>query len=418
MIRSSQVPVEQEERLVSYLPLSHIAGISIDIYGAIYVKAVVTFADEKALQGSLGITLKEARPTFFFAVPRVFEKIEEKIRAIGASNTGIKKSIGEWAKRVGYESTLKQINGQPTSFGYSVANSLIFNKIREGIGLDQCKMILVGAAPISKSCLDYFLSLNIKLYNVYGMSECSAPASINGPRTLDIYSAGSVFPGTELVIKGPNGETLPFNKKGEVCFRGRNKFMGYYKNEKDTKETIDKDGFIHSGDEGILKNGVLYITGRFKELIITAGGENIPPILIEDAVKERAKIVSNAFLIGDGKKYLSILISFHTLQNPDGSFSYDLTPEVISFVASLGITAKTVQDLIKNPRTGKFIENVIETVNKKSTSRAQEIRKFRFIEDDFSIKGGELTPTMKVKRKVVLEKYAALINEIYNDPKL
>ena len=116
MIRSSQVPVEQEERLVSYLPLSHIAGISIDIYGAIYVKAVVTFADEKALQGSLGITLKEARPTFFFAVPRVFEKIEEKIRAIGASNTGIKKSIGEWAKRVGYESTLKQINGQPTKF--------------------------------------------------------------------------------------------------------------------------------------------------------------------------------------------------------------------------------------------------------------------------------------------------------------
>lgn len=408
----------ENERLVSFLPLSHVAAMELDIIGALYCKVAVTFADENALHGSLLITLKETRPTIFFAVPRVYEKFEEKIRAVGAA-TGIKKTIGDWAKKVGFESSLKQVSQQPTSYSYTIANQLIFKKIKQAIGLDQCKVFIAGAAPISKSCLDYFLSINIIISNIYGMSECSAPACTNTNTNYVLYSAGRPLPGEDLVIKSKHGEVLPTGRMGEICFRGRNKFMGYYKNEIATKETIDSQGFIHSGDEGFMnENGFVFITGRYKELIVTAGGENIPPVLIEDSVKEACKIISNCFLIGDGRKYLSMIISFKTLPNPDGTFSSALAPEVVSFTKSLGLNATVVEELIESPEIKKYVQDCINSVNKTATSRAQEIKKFAFIKNDFSIASGELTATMKVKRKVVLEKYKSLIEEIYNDPKL
>lgn len=418
MIYSSEL-LTDDERLVSYLPLSHVAGLQSDIIGALVSKAAVTFADENALQGTLGNTLKETRPTLFFGVPRIFEKIEEKIRAIGASRTGFQKSIADWAKRVGFENTLNQLSGKPTSFTFSIAKKAIFNKIREGLGLDQCKMILVGAAPISKACLDYFLSLNIPIMNVYGMSESTAPTSSNSNKICSIYSAGFPVPGTEMVIKGPNNEVLPRGTQGEICFRGRNKFMGYYKNEQATKETIDSEGYIHSGDKGYMDEaGFLFITGRFKELIITAGGENIPPVLIEDAVKEKCKIVSNAFLVGDNRKYLVMLISLKTTGRPDGEPTGDLAPEVVEALSAAGIQVKTVAEAVASKDVFKYVNAAIEEVNKNSTSRAQEIKKFTFLPNDFSIPGGEMTPTLKVKRKFVLDKYKAVIEGLYADPKI
>ena len=411
--------LSEEERLVSYLPLSHVAAQEIDIFGALYAKAMVTFADENALQGSLINTLRDARPTFFFGVPRVYEKIEERIRAVGASKTGIQKSIADWAKRTGLEHSIDNFFKKPTSISFSIANRLIFSTIKERMGLDQCKFFLVGAAPISRSCLEYFLSLNIPIMNAYGMSECSAPATANSNMQCSIYTAGCPLPGTELVIKDPKGHIVPAGTKGEVCFKGRNKFMGYFKNEKATKETIDSEGFIHSGDEGVLgADGFLTITGRFKELIITAGGENIPPVLIEDAVKERSKAISNAFLVGDARKYLVMLITLKTLPNADGSFGNQLAPEVIGLAKILGISASTIEEFAGNDAVQKFIEGLIAEANKKATSKAQEVKKFRILTQDFSIPGGEFTPTMKVKRKFVTEKYAAVIEEMYQDPKI
>ena len=408
-----------EVKIISYLPLSHIAAQQSDIFAAVNFQIDVAFADESALQGSLGIYLKEIRPNYFFGVPRVFEKIEEKIRAVGASKTGIQKRIADWAKHVGYENSLNHLAGKPTTFSFWLADKLIFAKIREAIGLDKCKKITVGAAPISKACLDYFLSLNIPILNVFGMSESSAPATSNRNDKLSIYSSGSAIVGTDVVIKGLKGEILPAGVKGEICMRGRHKFMGYYKNEKATKETIDSEGYIHSGDEGMLdENGFLFITGRFKELIITSGGENIPPMLIENIVKENSKIISNAFLVGDGKKFLSMLITFKTIPNPDGSFSNQLIPEVITFIKELGITANNAEDLIKSPEIYKYIDGIIEIANKQAASKAQEIKKYRFLSTDFSIPGGELTPTLKTRRNIIVNKYASIIDDIYNDPKL
>ncbi|OMJ90540.1 hypothetical protein SteCoe_7131 [Stentor coeruleus] len=418
IIDSSQL-LGDDERTVSYLPLSHSAAQQLDIFAAIISKADVYFADEKALQGSLVNTMKEARPTFFFGVPRVFEKMEEKIRAIGANRSGWQKSVADWAKRVGFENSLNQVHGRPTTFSYSIVKRLVFDKIKEGLGLDQCKIIAVGAAPISKACLEYFLSLNVILMNVYGMSESSAPETLNILNKCNIYSAGCAIEGTDLVIKSPNGQILPRGEQGEICFRGRNKFMGYYKNDAATKETIDLEGFIHSGDKGYLdEKGFLYITGRYKELIITAGGENIPPILIEDAVKEKCSIISNAFLIGDARKYLSMLISFKSKPTADGNFTNELTLEVVEKLSQMGAKVTTTEEAASNQIVMKYIQGIIDYVNKQSTSRAQEIKKFKFIIQDFSIAGGELTPTLKVKRKVVLDKYKALIEKMYADPKL
>lgn len=172
--------------MISYLPLSHSAAQIVDIFGAIYSKATLNFADENALQGSLGQTLKEVRPTTFVAVPRVYEKIEEKIKNIAAQRGSLAKKIGAWAKPIGYKASLNQLAQKATSWDYSIANALVFSKIKQALGLDRCEKIIVSAAPISKSTLEFFLSLNIKIANVYGMSESAAPTSLNLPHANNI----------------------------------------------------------------------------------------------------------------------------------------------------------------------------------------------------------------------------------------
>jgi len=409
----------EDERIVSYLPLSHSAAQIIDIFGSLSCTATVFFADEKALQGTLGITLKEVRPTFFFGVPRVYEKIEQKIKEIAANNSPLKKSIGNWAKTVGYKNTLSQISNKPTDLSYKLARVLVFSKVKENLGLDHCKVFLVGAAPISKSTLEFFASLNIPIFNAYGMSESAAPTTINLPHLNNLWSAGFPIPGTHIKILDSTGAKLSAGQKGEVCFRGRNKFMGYYKNKEATKTTIDANGFIHSGDEGYLdEQGFLFITGRFKELIITAGGENIPPVLIEDSVKAHCTIISNAFVVGDNRKFLAMLVSLKTEASPEGEPTDQLALQVLNALKEIGSSASTLEEATTCPEVKKWVQKAIDETNSKATSRAQHIRKWTFITKDFSIAGGELTPTMKVKRNVVNEKYSDLIEKFYLDPAL
>mmetsp|Transcript_7356 Transcript_7356/g.7208 ORF Transcript_7356/g.7208 Transcript_7356/m.7208 type:complete len:220 (+) Transcript_7356:1380-2039(+) len=215
------------------------------------------------------------------------------------------------------------------------------------------------------------------------------------------------------------GVELPRGETGEICYRGRNKFAGYLKNEKETRECIDKNGFIHSGDEGYLdREGNLFITGRIKELIITAGGENIPPFLIEEQIKDISKVFNTVLVVGEGKKYLGALISFKKVPQSDGSFSEKLTPEVVEVFKAHGSPAIENRQALACPVVKKYIQSCIEKYNKHAASRAQHIRKWGFLPQDFSIAGGELTPTMKVKRKVVHKKYGAIIEQLFIDPNL
>ena len=222
---------------------------------------------------------------------------------------------------------------------------------------------------------------------------------------------GYAFDETDLKIEKRDKTEGGLESEGEVCFRGRNNFIGYLSNEKATKETLDQDGYIHSGDLGVIDSeGFVKITGRIKELIITAGGENVAPVLIEDALKNLCPIISNVMIVGDAQKFLGALISLKVdvdMTTGMNTPTRTLTTSVRNFLRNnLEIKDITTTDeAIKNDIVIRYIQSKIDESNKTTISRAQNIRKFKLLPVDFSIEGGELTPTLKLKRKVVLDKY-------------
>jgi long-chain-fatty-acid--CoA ligase ACSBG len=291
---------------------------------------------------------------------------------------------------------------------YPVVNFLVFNKIKKALGLENSKIFAFGAAPLKKQTLEFFKSIGFVLHNIYGMSESTGPqfSNLEG-HPVELNTVGVCVPGTSFKISNPDHDGV-----GEICFRGRNRFMGYYKNETATLETIDKEGFLHSGDQGYInKNGNLLITGRIKELIITAGGENVAPLPIEEALKETCKILSTIVVLGDDKKYLAALLTLKTDLNGN------LTNEVLDFIKEIGSEAATIIEAINDDKIKFVIQKSIDEVNIKAISRAQLIRKWTILPNEFSIDGGELTPTLKIKRKFVSQKYAKIINTMYSDPK-
>ncbi|KAF6716147.1 Long-chain-fatty-acid--CoA ligase ACSBG2 [Oryzias melastigma] len=294
-----------QEILISYLPLSHVAAQMIDIWISMSFAGTTYFAEPDALKGSLVNTLRDARPTCFLGVPRVWEKMQERMRDVGAKASPLRKRVADWAKSIGLQYNYSAMEGENwVPWGFMLANNLVFKKVRGVLGLDRCRYCFTGAAPITRETLEYFLSLNIPVKELYGMSESSGPHTVS----IDEYrigSCGKVIPGSKIKLEKPDEEG-----NGEVCFWGRNVFMGYLNMPDKTEEALDKDGWLHSGDLGKFdKDNFLYITGRIKELIITAGGENIPPVPIEDAVKSELPIISNAMLIGDKLKFLSMLLT-------------------------------------------------------------------------------------------------------------
>jgi len=402
--------------VVSYLPLSHIAAQMVDIHAPISVAGEVWFAAPDALKGSLVNTLKEVRPTHFLGVPRIWEKIEEKMRFAGAQAQGIKKSLATWAKNKGLEGTIANQEGRGYPVGWWLANTLVFNRVKLALGLDRCIFALTGAAPIAKTTLDYFSSLNLPLHEVYGMSESTGAISINTIECTRTGTVGRSIKGIEVKLDNPDAEG-----NGEIIFRGRNQFSGYLKNDKETSETIDANGFVHTGDVGKFdKDGYLSITGRIKELIITAGGENIPPVLIEDELKKQLSIISNAMLIGDKRKFLSCLVTLKMETNKEAKegnyqFSDNLAPQVIKEIEAAGSQAKTIQDALKDGKLREYIQAGVDRYNKVATSGAQRIQKFTILEKDFTLETGELTPTLKLKRKVVSKQYEVIIDKFYEE---
>ncbi|XP_069071792.1 long-chain-fatty-acid--CoA ligase ACSBG2 isoform X2 [Pleurodeles waltl] len=406
---------DHQEIVVSYLPLSHIAAQMIDIWLPMKHGGLTYFADPDALKGSLVGTLREVRPTAFMGVPRVWEKMQEKMKAVGAKSSTIRKKVAAWAKDVGLQTNLKRMNGasaDPVTF--RVANKLVFRKVRKALGLDRCTKCYTGAAPITKDTLEFFLSLNIPVYELYGMSESTGPHTLSVPDTFRITSCGKVISGCKTKLFQPESDG-----SGEILFWGRHVFMGYLNMEDKTKESLDEEGWLHSGDLGKHdEQGFLFITGRIKELIITAGGENIPPVPIEDAIKENVPIISNVMVIGDKKKFLSMLVTLKCNINGDtGEPEDDMTPEIIEFCQKLGSKSTKVSDIVggKDKAVYAAIQEGLNRVNKKATSNAQVIQKWVILEKDFTVAGGELGPTMKLKRPVVAKMYQDQIDNFYTD---
>ncbi|CAH0727306.1 unnamed protein product, partial [Brenthis ino] len=425
------------ERLISYLPLSHVAAQVVDIYITLANAVTVYFAQPDALKGSLIETLKEVRPTRFLGVPRVWEKMYEKIMAVGASSGGLKKSIAVWAKEKGTQHHLARMNGafsadmrglpidftlceminywqEGTSCGYKLAKSLVFNKVRDNLGLDKCLTFVTAAAPLSPDIKKFFMSLDIPIVDAFGMSEAA------GAHTLSVYprfrldSSGEVLDGTETKFEG----SASINGPGEILMRGRHVFMGYLNDEEKTKAALDDEGWLHSGDVGRLDSqNQLYITGRIKEILITAGGENIAPVLIEQVVQSELLHVGYAVLVGDRRKFLSILLTLKAKVNSAGDPLDELDTEARKWVASLGSKATTVSEIVrtKDPAVYKAIEDGLARANKQAISNAQKIQKFAILPADFSMNTGELGPTLKIKRNVVYEKYKDIIEGFYKE---
>ncbi|ELV10010.1 Long-chain-fatty-acid--CoA ligase ACSBG2 [Tupaia chinensis] len=267
--------------------------------------------------------------------------------------------------------------------------ALVFSKVKKVLGLDHCHYFISGAAPLAEDTTQFFLSLDIPIGQMYGMSESSGPHTISNANMYRILSCGKVLNGCKILLIHQDKDGI-----GEVCLWGRNIFMGYLEREDMTMEAIDEEGWLHSGDLGRMDNlGFLYITGRIKELIITAGGENVPPIPIETLVKEKIPIISNAILVGDKAKFLSMLLTLKCeIDQMNGEPLDKLTLETIKFCRGLGSQASTVTEIVRlrDPLVYAAIQQGIDAVNQEATSNAQKIRKWAILEKDFSIQGGEL----------------------------
>lgn len=398
---------EGQEVMVSYLPLSHIAGNLCDIWATIASKSTIYFADKMALKGTLVDTLKEARPTIFLGVPRVWEKIMEGMLAKGKDIKGLKKKISVECKKAGLDFHL---NGK-SSVMYKFGQKVVYKKVREALGFDRTVSFFVGAAPISVDCLKYFLSLDMVIHDLYGMSETTGPHSISYYNARKLGSVGKILPGCKnrLADQDDKGE-------GEICMWGRHVMMGYLHREDKTSEDIDEEGWMHSGDLGKMDTeGYLSVTGRKKELIITAGGENVAPVPIEDNIKRELPCISNVILIGDQKKFLSAFLTFKVVMDDDCPTS-NLAPSAVDWCQSLGRNdAKTVEDILTKPdaKIMAAIQSGIDKANKHAVSNAARVQRWTILPSDVSIPGGELGPTLKLKRFFFNKKYNDTIEKFY-----
>ena len=375
-----------DDASLSYLPLSHIAEQVFTIHGHITAGYQIYFAEsiEKVPDN-----LKEVQPSLLFGVPRIWEKIHAGITDKLAKAPPLKKRIAETAMRIGkaYHAARNEgrTPGPLLALGHKIADKLLFSKVKPAIGLSRARFCVSGAAPIAPSVLEFFTGLDVVLYEVYGQSEDTGPTSITRPGNARIGTVGPPFPGVEV----------KFGEDDEILVRGPNVFMGYFKEPEATAETL-KDGWLHSGDLGKLdERGNLMITGRKKEIIITAGGKNITPKNIEGLLKGHA-LIAEAVVIGDRRKYLTALLI--------------LDPEALSrFAEGKGFAASA--DV---PEVQAELQRAIDETNS-HLARVETIKRFTVLPAAFSIEGGELTPTLKIKRKVVAEKYAREIDAMYAD---
>ncbi|KAG5326761.1 ACBG2 ligase, partial [Acromyrmex heyeri] len=404
---------EKSEVIVSYLPLSHVAAQLVDVIANITLATTVYFADSGALKGTLINTLTVAQPTIFLGVPRVWEKIYEKMQEKAKNNGVIKTWIAKWAKAQGLHYYTNKINGiDYKHWGYVFAKWLVFDKVKAALGLNKCHIFVTAAAPLNIDIKKYFLSLDVSILEVYGMSESSGPHTITDCKEYSLYGVGRPMSGVYTKL-----DNIDEHGEGEVCMSGRHIFMGYLNAPEKTEETKDKNGWLHSGDLGKFDSkGNLSITGRIKELIITSGGENVAPYNIEQSILSELPYLSNVMAVGDKRKYLTVLVTLKSNINEETGAPLDtLTPDVLKWAQSIGSNAKTVTEVISS-RDAAIYEEINEAIkrsNMQAISNAQKVQKFEILPHDFSIPTGELGPTLKLKKNVVQKMYADLIDKMY-----
>ena len=378
----------ENEIFFSFLPLAHALERVGSLYFPIYMGARVGYAERVE---TVPDNLREVAPTVVMAVPRFFEKIYQRITSTVMSSSAPKKAIFLWAMKVGKRSVPYRVAKQPLPLTlrlqYHLAERLAYRKLRDRMG-GRLRFFVSGGAPLPRDIAEFFYAVGLPIFEAYGATETTAPATGN---TFDDFKFGTVgkpLPGVDIKIA----------EDGEILIRGRNVFRGYYKDPRATEEAL-VEGWYHSGDIGRLDDeGFLTILDRKKELIITSAGKNISPQNIEGLLKHDP-LISQAVAIGDRRNYLTALLTLNI----------DLLHEL---ARQLGIGEGTSQEMVEHPRV---IDRVAAVVNRVNTqlARFEQIKKFRILPEDFSQATGELTPTMKLRRKFIAEKYAREIANLY-----
>ncbi|XP_074165337.1 long-chain-fatty-acid--CoA ligase ACSBG2-like isoform X2 [Sminthopsis crassicaudata] len=407
-------PPDNQEMLVSYLPLSLITVQIFEIWIPIATGAAIFFAEPDAMtiRESLISTLREVRPTTFCGVPEVWEEIQQKLYSEQMLATPFKKSLIIWAKKVGLRTNLSRENDAHAPVGFRMAKKLIYDKVRRNLGFDRCLQFLSSGAGLSKEIQDFFLSYDIIVLQTYGLTECTGTHSVASEKDFKLYSCGKAIPGAKSMIRRPDQDGM-----GDFCIWGRHLSMGYLNNEYKTKKFFDNKGWLLTGDMGIQDHeGYIHITGRTEEIIVTNQGEKIFPGPIENMVKEYVPIVHYAMIVGNQAKFLSALLTLKCEISPDTGESCNvLTQDAINYCRKHNSKSVKVTDIIDNqdPIIDALIQKGIDKINQKSDSDSHKILRWKILEKDFSVTGGELGPTLKLRRSHVIRMYQTLISSFY-----
>lgn len=384
-----RLPVNKEHTALSFLPLSHIFERMVT-YMYFFMGISVYYG---SIEG-IGDNLKEIRPHVFTAVPRLLEKVYDKVQAGGMANTGFKKKMFTWATEHALKWEPDGKNGTGYNMKQKLYDKLVYSKIRAKAGLDRVLACSSGSAALQSRLARFYNALGVPLVEGYGLTETSPVISVNGLNKgmMQIGSVGKVITGGEVKIY----------PDGEICYKGPNLMMGYYKDEAKTKEVIDDKGFFHTGDIGVIdSNGFLKITDRKKEMWKTSGGKYIAPQVIENKFKE-SRFIEQCVVVGEGEKFAGALIVpnfeflYEWLKDEGATFNQDMPAAVISMEMVKNKIASEVEEL--NVGFGKW----------------EQIKRFELLPAEMTIEGGELTPSLKLKRKIIKEKYANEIASIFN----
>jgi long-chain acyl-CoA synthetase len=372
--------------LLLFIPLAHVLARVLEV-GALYTRAVIGHtADVKDLVGDLG----RFQPTFLLAVPRVFEKVFNSAKA-GAESSG-KGRIFDRAAQVAVEWSRAHDTGGPglaLKAQHAVFDKLVYGKLRAALG-GRCAAAVSGGAPLGERLGHFFRGIGITIFEGYGLTETTAAAAVNHDTALRIGTVGRPLPGVDVAIA----------EDGEVLLRGGIVMRGYWRNEQATREAIDEHGWVHTGDIGELDSqGFLSITGRKKEILVTAGGKNVAPAVLEDRLRAH-KLISQCIVVGDQRPFIGALVTLDAEALPGWLRSRGKDPSL------------TPDRLREDPDLQAEIQAAVTEANE-AVSHAEAIKKFRVLAADFSEENGTLTPSLKLKRAVVMKEFGDEVEALY-----
>ena len=390
---TSDNPMDKSDEVMSFLPLCHIFEQLFSVLGHITHGFVVNFIESP---DTVADNMVEISPTVGYAVPRIWEKYSSAIYIRMSDATWFKKIVFHVAMKIGQQRATLMMNFKKVPLYlealYRLAHFAVFRKLKERLGFDRMRIAYSGAAPISPEVLHFFQSLGVNLVEGYGQTEGTGVTCVSRVGRVKFGTVGPPLTGTEVRIA----------EDGEILVRSPSVFKGYFKNPEATADTL-KDGWLHSGDVGeIDEDGYLKITDRKKDIIVTAGGKNITPQYIENKLKF-SPYINDAVVIGDRRKFLSCLIMIDE-------------DNVVKYAQDNKVQFSTYKDLTRNPEILKLIQGEVDKVNE-SLSRVEQVKKFTILPKKLYEEDGEVTPTMKVKRKYVNEAFADLIEGMYKGPR-